>query len=103
MIVKETARSVYLDVSTIAWEPTPHPGVERKTVLLRMAPGAQLPDHRHVGVEQSFVLEGALADEEGTCTAGNFVWRRPGSVHRAWSPDGCLLLAIFEAPNEFLA
>ena len=30
MISKETARSVYLDVATIAWETTPHPGVERK-------------------------------------------------------------------------
>lgn len=113
MILKETVRSVYLDVTQIAWEPTPHPGVERKilyrepsgreTVLLRMAPGARLPDHRHVGVEQSFVLQGTLADEEGACTAGNFVWRRPGSVHNAWTPDGCLLLAIFEKPNEFLA
>ncbi len=113
MISKETARSVYLDVATIAWETTPHPGVERKilyrdpsgreTVLLRMAAGARLPDHRHVGVEQSFILQGALADEEGTCTAGNFVWRRPGSVHHAWSPDGCLMLAIFEAPNEFIS
>lgn len=113
MILKETARSVYLDVSQIAWEPTPHVGVERKvlyqepsgrqTLLLRMAPGARLPDHRHVGVEQSLVLQGTLQDDEGACRAGNFVWRRPGSVHHAWTPDGCVLLAIFEKPNEFLA
>ncbi len=112
MILKETARSVYLDVSKIAWEPTKYPGVEtktlykdpsgRQTVLTRMAPGARLPDHRHTGVEQSFVLEGTLVDEDGVCAAGNFVWRRPGSVHTAWSPDGCLILAIFESPNEFL-
>ncbi len=112
MILKETLRSVYLDVSQIPWEATPYAGIEtkilyqepsgRRTVLLRMAPGARLPDHRHVGVEQSFVLQGTLQDEEGVCTAGNFVWRRPGSVHHAWTPDGCLLLAIFEAPNEFL-
>lgn len=113
MIAKETARSVYLDLSRIAWEPTEHPGVEtktlyreasgRQTVLVRMAPGARLPEHRHRGVEQSFVLEGTLVDDEGECTAGNFVWRRPGSVHNAWSPDGCLILAVFEAPNEFLS
>ena len=113
MSVKETARSVYLDVSRIAWEPTEHPGVEtktlyrepsgRQTVLVRMAPGARLPEHRHRGVEQSFILEGTLVDDDGACTAGNFVWRRPGSVHNAWSPDGCLVLAVFEAPNEFLA
>ncbi len=113
MTVKETARSVYLEVSRIAWEPSEHPGVEtktlyrelsgRQTVLVRMAPGARLPEHRHRGVEQSFVLEGTLVDDEGACTAGNFVWRRPGSVHVAFSPDGCVILAVFEAPNEFLA
>jgi len=113
MSFKETDRSVYIDVSKIAWEPTKHPGVERKvlytetsgrqTILMRMAAGAKLPDHRHLGVEQSFVLEGTLMDDDGACTAGNFVWRRPGSVHTAWTPDGCVLLAIFERPNEFLS
>ena len=113
MILKETTRSVYLDVSKIAWGPTEHPGVEtktlyrdasgRQTLLVRMAPGARLPDHRHRGVQQSFVLEGTLVDEDGACTAGNFVWRRPGSVHTAWSPDGCIVLGVFEAPNEFLS
>jgi len=109
---KATERSVYVDVSKIPWEPTPFPGVEVKTLyrdasgrvtsLTRLAPGAVLPRHRHVGLEQSFVLEGTLVDEDGACTAGNFVWRRPGSVHHAWSPDGCVVLGVFEAPNEFL-
>lgn len=112
MISKQTARSTYLDVAGMAWEPTRFPGIERKllyqdpsgrqTALIRMAPGARLPRHRHVGLEQSFVLEGALADDDGACTAGNYVWRQPGSVHAAWAPDGCVLLAVFEAPNEFL-
>jgi anti-sigma factor ChrR (cupin superfamily) len=113
MSMKETDRSVYVDVSEIRWEPTNHADIEtkllyadpsgRQTMLVRMAPGAKLPDHRHVGVEQSFVLEGTLVDEDGACAAGNFVWRRPGSVHTAWSPDGCVVLAIFERPNEFLS
>ncbi len=112
MIVKETARSVYIDVSKISWEPTKYPGVEtktlykepsgRQTTLTRMAPGARLPNHRHVGVEQSFVLEGTLVDEDGACTAGNFVWRHAGSVHNAWTLDGCVVLGVFEGPNEFL-
>jgi anti-sigma factor ChrR (cupin superfamily) len=112
MSVNATDRSVYVDVSALSWEPTGHPGVEtkllyrdasgRQTMLVRMAPGARLPDHRHVGVEQSFVLEGTLVDEDGACTAGNFVWRRPGSVHQAWAPQGCLVFAVFERPNEFL-
>jgi anti-sigma factor ChrR (cupin superfamily) len=113
MILKETERSTFLDVSRIDWEPTPFPGIQtkvlyqdpsgRRTTLTRLAPGAALPRHRHVGLEQSFVLEGTLVDDDGACTAGNFVWRRPGSVHRAWSPDGCVVLGIFDAPNDFLA
>jgi anti-sigma factor ChrR (cupin superfamily) len=112
MDTRTTDRSVYLDVAAIAWEPTPYPGIAvkvlyrepggRVTSLTRMAPGATLPTHRHVGLEQSYVLEGTLVDDDGACTAGNFVWRRPGSVHRAWSPDGCVVLGVFEAPNEFL-
>jgi anti-sigma factor ChrR (cupin superfamily) len=48
------------------------------------------------------VLEGTLVDDDGACTAGNFVWRRAGSVHNAWTPDGCVVLGVFEKPNEFL-
>ncbi len=112
MIIGQTDRSTYLDVAKMDWEPTPFSGVwnkvlyqdpsGRRTVLTRMEPGAWLPRHRHVGLEQSFILEGSLVDEDGACTAGNFVWRRPGSIHSAWSPDGCLGLGIFEQPNEFL-
>jgi anti-sigma factor ChrR (cupin superfamily) len=112
MIVTQTDRSTYLDVSKIEWERTRFPGIDvktlytdasgRQTTLVRMAPGSRLPDHRHVGIEQSYVLEGTLVDDDGACAAGNFVWRRAGSVHSAWSPDGCIVLGIFEAPNEFV-
>jgi anti-sigma factor ChrR (cupin superfamily) len=112
MIIKATERSTYLDVSRIDWEPTKYPGVwikklyeddtGRTTSLTRMEPGARLPRHRHVGLEQSYVLEGSLVDADGTCTAGNYVWRRPGSVHDAWSPDGCVVLGVFDRPNDFL-
>lgn len=93
MILKETARSTYIDVSKIDWEPTLFPGVwtkklyddasGRMTSLTRMEPGARLPNHRHVGIEQSFVIEGTLVREDGACSAGNYVWRRAGSVHDA--------------------
>jgi anti-sigma factor ChrR (cupin superfamily) len=112
MIVTATERSTYLDVSRIEWQPTRFPGVWTKvlyedpsgklTTLTKMAPGARLPRHRHVGLEQSYVLEGTLVDADGACRAGNYVWRRPGSVHEAWSPDGCVVLGVFDRPNEFL-
>jgi len=104
--------SRFVDVHELPWEPTKFPGVEAKTllvekdsglltVLLKMAPGACLPDHEHARIEQTFMIEGALVDEEGTCTAGNFVWRPAGSRHEARTPNGGLMLAVFQVPNKF--
>ena len=109
----ESTGSIYVDVHQMEWQPTQFAGIEIKvlwrsemteayTALFRVAPGARLPRHRHVGVEQTFVLEGSLVDEHGACTSGNFVWRRPGSVHEAYSPDGCLAIGVFQCPNEFM-
>src|ERR1700728_1784565 len=69
------------------------------TALMRFAPGAVLPDHEHVNIEQTYVLEGSLADKEGpvegmTCSAGEYIWREAGSRHAAWCPEGALILAI---------
>jgi len=94
------------------WQKTRFPGCEVKTLLLdresglmtamfRFAPGAVLPDHEHVELEQSFVLEGSLEDAEGVATAGNYVWRPAGSRHDAHSPKGCVVLSFFLKPNKF--
>ena len=72
------------------------------TMLLRMAPGAKLPDHEHVLIEQTYVLEGSLVCGEGECTAGQYVWRPAGSRHDAWGgPKGGVMLAMFQIPNKF--
>jgi anti-sigma factor ChrR (cupin superfamily) len=103
-----------VDVAALPWHPTPFPGIEQKillrdearglvTALVRMAPGARLPLHEHVDVEQTYVLEGSLADDEGNeITSGNFIWRPAGHRHVAWSPGGGLMLAVFLKPNLFL-
>jgi anti-sigma factor ChrR (cupin superfamily) len=104
--------SRFVDVFELPWEKTKFPGVESKTLLLdkesglltaliRMAPGARLPDHEHVQIEQPFMIEGTLVDEEGECTPGNFVWRPAGSRHEAHTPNGGLMLAMFLVPNKF--
>jgi anti-sigma factor ChrR (cupin superfamily) len=104
--------SRFVDVDDLPWERAQFPGVEYKTlfldrqsgvmtVLLRMAPGARLPDHEHARVEQTYVLEGTLVDDDGVVTAGNFVWRPAGSRHSAHTPDGGLMLAFFLRPNRF--
>jgi len=105
--------SRFVKVAALPWEKTRHPGVETKalvadpqsgllTVLTKMAPGARLPDHEHVRIEQTYVLEGALHCDEGVCQPGDFVWRPAGSRHEAWAgPGGCLALAMFQMPNRF--
>ncbi len=104
--------SRYVDVTSIPWQPTRWPGIEIKilmedketglqTVLTRLAPGAVLTDHMHVQIEQSWVIEGSLVDNEGACTAGNFVFRPAGSRHVASAPNGALVLGFFLKPNIF--
>jgi anti-sigma factor ChrR (cupin superfamily) len=105
--------SRFVAVAGLPWEPTRFPGIETKTLLIdrqsgvatllmRMAPGAKLPDHEHVLIEQTYVLEGSLVCGEGECKAGEFVWRPAGSRHDAWGgPQGGLMLAIFQIPNRF--
>jgi anti-sigma factor ChrR (cupin superfamily) len=105
--------SRFVDIAALPWEKTVYPGVEAKTllidkssglltVLLKMAPGAKLPDHEHVLIEQTYLLSGTLECGEGTVTAGNFVWRPAGSRHEAWAgPEGNLSIAMFQIPNRF--
>lgn len=104
--------SRYVNVAEIPWEATRFPGIFQKvliedkesglfTVLMRMEPGATLPLHEHTRIEQTFVLEGSLKDDQGEATAGNFVWRPAGSRHTAWAPNGALLLGYFLKPNQF--
>ena len=109
--------SRHVRVDELEWQKTRFPGCEAKTLLfdresglvtalMRFAPGAVLPDHEHVRIEQTYVLEGSLVDREGpdaglTVPKGDFVWRPAGSRHAAWCPEGGLMLAIFQVPNKF--
>ena len=105
--------SRFVEVAALPWEKTRFPGVESKTLvvdpetgvvtaLMKFAPLAKLPEHEHVLLEQTYVLEGTLVCGEGECKAGDFVWRPPGSRHEAWAgPQGGLMLAIFQIPNRF--
>jgi anti-sigma factor ChrR (cupin superfamily) len=106
--------SRYVDVASLPWKPTPCSGIDMKvlvedqatgllTALFRWQPGAELALHEHVEVEQTFVLDGSLVDEEGEVTAGNYVWRPKGNRHTARSPNGALVLSMFLKPNIFLS
>jgi anti-sigma factor ChrR (cupin superfamily) len=107
-VTPPTASSLYVDVAGGTWHER-RPGVlwkvlweegDHKAVLMRYAPGAVIPRHRHVGDEQIFVLEGSVSDDTGTCTAGNYARRPPGCVHSVRSEDGALVLAIMSGGTQ---
>lgn len=79
------------------WE---DPATHRQALLTRLAAGAQLPLHKHVGDELIFVIEGAVSDESGTVTAGNVGYRPDGCVHTVTSKHGATLLAILTGSVE---
>ena len=78
-------------------------GTGRAAALLRYAPGAALPAHRHAGFEQILVLEGAQVDEHGRYGKGTLVVNPPGSSHAVVSPEGCVVFVTWELPVEFNA
>lgn len=70
--------------------------------LLRYAPGASVPRHRHPGLEAILVLDGTQSDERGTYAAGTLVLNPPGSEHSVWSDTGCVVLIQWTLPVEFV-
>lgn len=76
------------------------------TLLIKMDPGAGLPDHEHVLIEQTYMLEGRLVDIAGpdkgiSAGPGDFIWRPAGSRHAVTAPEGALMIAMFQIPNKF--
>ena len=105
--------SRYVDVESLPWKPTPCPGIDMKvlmeepetgllTALFRWQPGTVLSLHEHVEIEQTYVLQGSIVDDEGECVQGNYVWRPRGNRHIARSPNGALIISFFLKPNKFL-
>ena len=104
--------STYVKPDAMEWKPSQFEGVEIKvlyenkeagemTCLLRWQPGTTLPFHKHPEIEQSLVLEGSVEDHDGVATAGDYVWRKPGSLHDNRSPSGAVLFAVYRKPNIY--
>ena len=70
--------------------------------LLRYAPGATVPAHRHAGAEFILMLAGSQRDAAGVTRAGRFQVNPPGSTHDLVSDEGCVLFIVWAAPVEFL-
>ncbi len=73
-----------------------------RVAVLRYAPGATVPAHRHEGYEYIYVLEGEQSDERGRYGAGSFVVNEPGMTHQVTSQTGCTVLILWQRPVVFL-
>ncbi len=71
--------------------------------LIRYDPGASVPLHRHAGDEHIYILSGSQQDERGRYPAGSYIYNPEGSQHSITSQEGCLVLAHWHKPVQFLA
>jgi anti-sigma factor ChrR (cupin superfamily) len=78
------------------------PVTDMLTIVSKLEPGSGIPGHVHQDLEQTYVIEGSLVDDEGECTAGNFVIRAKGSRHAPTAPKGCTMLVFFLKPTAAL-
>jgi len=96
----------------LAWRPF-RPGVDivtlygvigetRAAALLRYQPGAVIPRHDHAGLEHILVLQGSQQDDHATYPEGTLSVRGSGTSHEVRSPEGCVVLALWDAPVTFL-
>jgi len=96
----------------VAWEPVAVPQVNRKalfsdpqrnfsTNLIRMAPGATYPSHRHAEAEELYVIEGDLSVNGVTMRAGDYCRAEARSIHdRIHTVNGCVFLAMSSLDDE---
>ena len=68
---------------------------ERVSLLVRLAPGAHYPPHRHGGVEELYLLQGELWIDDKKLYPGDYNRAEPGSAdQRVWSETGCACVLL---------
>jgi anti-sigma factor ChrR (cupin superfamily) len=115
-----TEKRAVVDAAAAAWRPYDRYGApieklswiplsedaaqDRATFLLRFDPSGRSMPHEHTGIEEFYVLEGTLIDDDGTAFGpGTFVRFDPGSTHSSHAPDGCVILVTLLGRNRPLA
>ena len=103
-VVKEGVTAVR--TSDAPWRDTPLPGLETKVIhrdpergyttrLLRLQPGAGYPDHRHVGTEEIFVLEGSVLVNGTLLEPGDYCRSEAGTDESGtYSEKGAVAIVV---------
>lgn len=99
----------------IDWQAAPLPGVQmkrlfldeergRRTTLVRLAPGAIYPAHRHRDVEEIYLLEGELTISGIAMKPGDYCRAEPDSVHEdTLSEQGCVFIVTASVHDQLVA
>ena len=71
--------------------------------LLKIAPGVNIPEHRHQGIELTQVLKGSFSDEVGRFGVGDIADLDDDIEHQpiADTNEACICLIATEAPLKF--
>ena len=108
-IVEETGEEPLLPPSQLAHKPEweeAAPGISckllatdteknRVSMLVRLAPGAEYPPHRHGGVEELYLLYGELMIDDKKLYPGDYIRSEADSEdHRVWSETGCTCIIL---------
>jgi anti-sigma factor ChrR (cupin superfamily) len=71
------------------------------SMLVRLAPGAEYPPHRHAGVEELHLLEGELWINDRKLFPGDYSRAEPGTGDvRVWSETGCTCVLMTSTRDE---
>jgi anti-sigma factor ChrR (cupin superfamily) len=75
----------------------------RVSLLVRLAPGADYPPHRHAGVEELHLLDGELWVDDKRLLPGDYIRGEAGTVdHRVWSETGCTCVLLTSTDDILL-
>ena len=89
------------DINKMDWELRPNgtvesimldqqDGFDKRTQVVRIMPGGEVPMHGHPNGEEVFVLEGSFEDQMGSYSAGTWIRNPIGSKHSLTSKTGCM-------------
>ena len=72
-------------------------------MLVRLAPRAEYPPHRHAGVEELHLLHGELMIDAKKLYPGDYIRSEAGSVdRRIWTETGCTCVLITSTSDVVL-
>ena len=68
---------------------------DRVSMLVRLAPGAAYPPHRHAGVEELYLLDGELMIDDKKLYPGDYNRAEAGTADQhVWSETGCTCVLL---------